>query len=340
MSPATAGTEDLLEYAARVVRTYGGVAVAAELLLIGGAVWVVMRFLRGTRGARLLTGFLLLMLFTHLAVQWVADRWNLARVKLLYERFLLLLTIGSIVIFQPELRRALVRLGEAGLPGSRRREYGELAEELGEAVRGFSRNRIGAIIAIERTVGLGAVVENGVALDAKVTAALLKSIFWPGGALHDMGVVISNGRVAAARCPFPLSDVGTDGGSLGSRHRAALGLTEDTDALVIVVSEETGRISFAERGRLHPLADPDRFRIELLARLGGKRASEAAAPPPGSAAPETGASAAPPSTAEMGDAATAGASDPSAPPASTSTADSAVIRPRARPSAAGGVGEA
>jgi diadenylate cyclase len=275
-------TEEILQYVLRVIRTYGTGSILAELLLIGGAVWLVMRFLRGTRGARLLTGLVLLLLFTHLAVQWVAARWSLARVQFLYEKFLLLLTFGSIIVFQPELRRALSKLGEAGAFRRGRRDYAELADELLDAVRSFSKNRIGAIIAVERGTGLTPFVETGVPLDAKVTSGLLRSIFWPGSALHDLGVVISNGRLAAARCLFPLSETGAGDGSLGSRHRAALGLSEDTDALIIVVSEETGRVSLAERGRLTVIPDLERFRPELLARLGNRRMLDALdfAPPP------------------------------------------------------------
>lgn len=263
-----ARTEDILEYVQRVHRTYGFWGVLPELLIIGAVVWAVLRFLRGTRGARLLTGFLLVLLVSHLVMQWVAAKFNLTRLQYLYERFLLLLTFGSIVIFQPELRRALSRLGEARLFRGRRRELIELVDELDDAVRTFSKNKIGSILAIERNVGLGQVIESGVPMDAKVTASLLRSVFWPGSALHDLGVVIAGNRIAAARCQFPLAEVGTGPDTLGSRHRAAVGLTEDSDALVVVVSEETGRVSFCERGALETLTDIDRFRGDLSNRLG------------------------------------------------------------------------
>ncbi|NLE60704.1 MAG: hypothetical protein GX616_20350, partial [Planctomycetes bacterium] len=117
-------------------------------------------------------------------------------------------------------------------------------------------NKIGALIAIERDVGLSAITEEGVRLDARLSAELINTIFWPGSALHDLGVVIQNGRIAAAGCEFPLVDAEGVDRSMGSRHRAAIGLSLESDAIVVVVSEETGSISIAERGRLYPHIRP------------------------------------------------------------------------------------
>src|SRR5262249_27242889 len=134
------------------------------------------------------------------------------------------------------------------------------------AVTYLAKTKVGALIAIERNTELGELAGGGCKLDAELTSQLLNTIFWPGSALHDMGVVISNNRVARAAVLFPLTDSDTLDPSLGSRHRAALGLSEETDALVIVVSEETGTISLAEHGRLHRPLTPDTLRAMLDAR--------------------------------------------------------------------------
>ena len=125
-----------------------------------------------------------------------------------------------------------------------------MIEELVSAMQYLSRNKIGALIAIERRVGLRGIVEQGTRLDAEVTKQLLDTIFWPGSALHDMGVVIQGDRIVAAGVQFPLADGESIPQELGSRHRAAIGLSQETDALILIVSEETGTISIAERGEL------------------------------------------------------------------------------------------
>jgi diadenylate cyclase len=139
-----------------------------------------------------------------------------------------------------------------------------------------AKNRIGGLIAIERDVGLGGLIENGTALNADLTPELLNTIFWPGSILHDMGVVVRAGKVAAAGVQFPLSDDQSLAQELGSRHRAALGLSEETDAVVVVISEETGIISVAENGRLIRNLSPEGLEsllMELLAKTSASTAS-------------------------------------------------------------------
>ncbi|MEE8170720.1 MAG: diadenylate cyclase, partial [Phycisphaerae bacterium] len=173
----------------------------------------------------------------------------------------------AVIVFQPELRRALIRLGAAGwLPGLGR-DVSAMLDEVMQSVAYLSRNKVGALIAIERNTELGGLIERGRKLDAEVSTPLLNTIFWPGSALHDMGVIISQDRIAAASVLFPLTDNEALEAELGSRHRAAVGLSEESDALVIIVSEETGAVSLAEHGILHRKLAPEALRKMLESRL-------------------------------------------------------------------------
>ncbi|MCK6456515.1 MAG: diadenylate cyclase CdaA [Phycisphaerae bacterium] len=246
------------------------VSSAVELLLIGSVVYVVLRLLRGTRGERLLRGMALIVLIATLLVSVVADVLKLERIRVLYPPFVIGVVLATVVAFQPELRRALLRLGAARLFGNLSGEFDRLIDEVVDSAEYLSRNKIGAIIAFERSTELGPLAENGCKLDAEVSTSLLNTIFWPGSALHDMGVVISQGRVAAAAVQFPLTDTEGLDRSFGSRHRAAIGLTEETDAVVLVVSEETGVISLVERGKLHRFLTPETLRPLLRTLLTGE----------------------------------------------------------------------
>jgi len=220
-----------------------------ELGLIGTVVHFVLVFLRGTRGERLFRGLALVLLVATAIVSILADQLELDRIKVLYPPFLVGMLLVALLAFQPELRRALIRLGATRLLGNLSGETERVIDCVVECAEYGSRNKIGVLIAIERTTQLGAMAENGTRLDAEISVALLNTIFWPGSVLHDMGVVISQGRVAAAGVQFPLTEAEGLDQSFGSRHRAALGLSEETDALVIVVSEETGIISVFDRGK-------------------------------------------------------------------------------------------
>jgi diadenylate cyclase len=222
-----------------------------ELALIWLVVYMIFRFLRGTRGARVLKGVgLILIIATILVAGLGRNDAAFQRLKFLYSGFLYFAGLALVIVFQPELRRALVRLGEARLFRGVGVEVEPMINQVVKAVTNLSRNKIGAIIAIEREVPLGGIVEAGTRLNAEVTAELLQSIFWPGTALHDMGVVIRDDRILAAGVQFPLAEGDDISQELGSRHRAAIGLSQEADCLVLVVSEETGSISLAERGQL------------------------------------------------------------------------------------------
>lgn len=283
--------DELLNWIRRLFRgDVVAIGVLAEWVIIGTGVYVILRFLRGTRGANLFRGMALLLLLVTVVVKLVADRFNLDRIQAAYPTFVMGVILVGIVVFQPELRRALMHLGATGwLPGFSR-DVVAMLDELIESVSYLSRNKVGALMAIERNTELGGLIASGCKLDAEVTAQLLNTIFWPGSALHDMGAVISQGRLAAAAVQFPLTDNESLDPSLGSRHRAALGLSEESDALIVVVSEETGIISLAEHGHLHRPLTPDTLRSLLEARLGGGTPSEPAlepTPAAGETAPST-----------------------------------------------------
>lgn len=233
------------------VSSYSPLVVAVELLLIGIVVWWVMRFLRGTRGARLVKGAALLLATLYIGIRLLPKSYGWDRIEWLYGNFLLFAVAALIVAFQPELRRALIQIGQTRLFKTVRGQLDAMIDAMVESAAFLSRNRIGAVIAIERSVGLATLMEAGQPVDAKVSASLLNTIFYPGSPLHDMGVVIRNARIAAAGCQFPLAESEDLDPTLGSRHRAALGLSQDSDAVVLVVSEETGRVSVAVEGQLY-----------------------------------------------------------------------------------------
>ncbi len=234
----------------RRIQTYPWWVVLIELTIIWALVYIIMRFLHGTRGARMIKGVALVLIIGTLSIRVLGSGTYFERLNFLYSNFLGYASLALVIVFQPELRRALVRLGEARFFRSVKLRRARVIEELLSAVAYLSKNKIGALIAIERQVELGGVVEAGTRIHADVTKELLNTIFWPGSALHDMGVVIKGDRVLGAGVQFPLAEGEQLSSELGSRHRAAIGLSQETDALIIVVSEETGTISLSERGRL------------------------------------------------------------------------------------------
>lgn len=239
-----------------------------ELVVLWIVIYALFRFVRGTRAAGALKGLLFVLVLATL-VLGVFAQGVFPRLAVLYDNFLSIATIALIVTFQPELRRALIRLGEAPFFRQSVEDNSVVIDAIAEAMTLLSKNSFGAIIAIERRVGMRELIETGRRLDAEVSAHLLTTIFWPNSPLHDMGVVVRADRVIAAGVQFPLAqpaDVPDE--HLGTRHRAAVGLTRVTDAVVIVVSEETGTISIAEHGRLDRRIPPERLADELRARLG------------------------------------------------------------------------
>lgn len=256
--------------------SYSALSVLFELAVIWLLVLVVVRFVEGTRAAGALKGALLLLVVATVLVQIIGGRDAFPRLVYLYERALAVVAIGLVVVFQPELRRALVRLGETSLLRGDSGGVSAVVEPIAEAATYLSRSRFGALIVIERQVGLRGLIEGGTVLDAVLSSRLLQSLFFPGTALHDLAVVIKGRVVHAAGVQLPLADPAEmPDRTLGSRHRAAVGLTKECDAVVVVVSEETGAIRLAERGRLSSPMTLDELRAELSSRLGESLSSEA-----------------------------------------------------------------
>jgi diadenylate cyclase len=217
---------------------------ALEIILLAVAIYYALMFVRGTRGWSVVLGFLLLMAMTLVALQL-----KLAVVTWLLGKFVPFTAFAVIVIFQPELRRMLSELGNLPLFYTAR-EQRESIEVIIQSVERLAEVRIGALIALEQAIQLQDVVESGIIIDCEATPEMLETIFFPNNAIHDGGVIIRGDRIAYAACIFPLTQRQDLNKSLGTRHRAAIGLTEETDAVVVVVSEETGLISHAYKGQL------------------------------------------------------------------------------------------
>jgi len=247
---------------------YNWWVVAIELLLIGLVVYWAVDFLEGTRGERLFRGVIFILIAGFLILKLVVGRFAFERLHYLYNGFLIAVLIIAVIGFQPEIRRALIRIGRAGFLTGPSQQLARTVEGIITAVTELSAARIGAIIVIEKRVALGEFIETGVRIDARVTAELLKTIFQPGTPLHDMAVIVRGDRVAAARVQLPLAEVGSiDGVELGSRHRAAIGITTGSDAICLVVSEETGAISLAQSGKLTREISESQLRKNLTSSM-------------------------------------------------------------------------
>jgi diadenylate cyclase len=220
--------------------------------------------MRGTRAVHMFFGLIALFILSVVA-QW----FNLIAVNWLISSLRTVWVIAFVIIFQPELRRALALLGQNRMVSRfvHVRESGVIPEIV-KSVQDLSEKRIGALIVLEKDMGLKNYAETGTPVDARVTTELIGTIFTPPGPLHDGAVIIQNDRVTAAGCILPLSQDERLASALGTRHRAALGLSEETDALVIVVSEETGAIAYADSGKLHRNVDLTTLRAELLRSFG------------------------------------------------------------------------
>lgn len=210
----------------------------AEIALLAVLIYHVYRYFRGTRGARVLAGLTLLLVVLVFLSQTLA----LPVLRWLLDRTLLFLPVLLAVVFQPELRRIFADLGRRTLFAGRKQNKRAL-DTLCDAMFEMSSRRCGALVAIERGIGLRSYAETGVAVDAALSSELLQTIFFPKTALHDGGVILRDERIVAAACIFPVTQRESLDRSFGLRHRAGLGLSEETDAVAIVVSEETGSLS-------------------------------------------------------------------------------------------------
>ena len=259
--------ETLIDYLSRVAR-YEWWVVAIELILIALVVYWVIDFLEGTRGERLFRSVIFILVAGVIILNLVSERLKFERLEYLYNGFLIFVLIIAVTAFQPEIRRALLRIGQPRFMTSSSQQLARTVEEIINAVTELSANRTGAIIVVEKKVALGEFIETGVRISARVSAELLKTIFQPGTALHDMAVIIRSDRIVAARVQLPLAEAGTmQGIKLGSRHRAAIGITATSDAVVIVVSEETGIVSIANNAKLTRNVTETQLRKNLQATM-------------------------------------------------------------------------
>jgi len=230
-------------------------AAMFEILLLAGIFYYTLRFLQGTRGAQVLTGLVVALLFLF----GVTYLFHLDVLNWLLSKLFVYLAIGFLIIFQPEIRHALAELGRPAvfsMPEVKR----NVVDQIVQATSFLAERRIGGLIAIERDIKTKSIQESGVKMDCSVTWGILASIFFPHTPLHDGGVIISEDRIVAAGCLFPLSDKSGLSRTLGTRHRAAIGLSDETDAVVVVVSEETGTISISYRGGLSQAVEIERLR--------------------------------------------------------------------------------
>jgi diadenylate cyclase len=216
-----------------------------EILILAVGIYQAFVFLRGTRGAPIVTGFLGMLLALTLSSRLL----DLQVLSLLLNQFFAVLAVAIVVLFQPEIRRMLAQVGTLPLATNAQRER-EKIEVICETVDRLAPVRIGALIALEQDIQLSEVVESGITVDCEATPEMLETIFFPNNAIHDGGVIIKGNRILRAACIFPLAQRDDLQRSMGTRHRAAIGLTEETDAVVVVVSEETGQVSYAHRGQL------------------------------------------------------------------------------------------
>lgn len=250
---------------AQIQQYWPVIKIAVQIGLIAVGYYFILKFMKGTRGAGILKGLgILIIMFIVMAFLAQSDFLDFNVIRRLMESFFTVLMFGLVVIFQPELRRVLIRLGENPILGLGSRSRRDTINHIIHACQNLSNAKIGALIAIQRSVGLGAYIEGGERLNAKLSAKLLTTIFKPGTPLHDGAVIIDADTVIAAGCLFPLTEnPEIDNLMYGTRHRAGIGLSEESDAFVIVVSEETSDVSMCTHGRIERGIDFDKLK-EML----------------------------------------------------------------------------
>jgi diadenylate cyclase len=247
-----------------------GIVDAVQIAIIAAVLYHLLVFLRGTRSAQMLFGLGALVLIL-IGMTYV---FNFDVLGWMLSALSVYLAIGIVIVFQPEIRRALAMLGGRSLLMHAAVKT-DVAAKLTGVVESLAAQRVGALIAIEGEIALKSFIESGVYLDAPLVPELLATLFFPHTPLHDGGAIIRSDRILAASCVFPLAQR-ADLSGLGTRHRAAIGLSEETDAVVVVVSEETGRVSLAHEGRLYRNLKPQRLLRYLHVLLPEGRRNELA----------------------------------------------------------------
>lgn len=231
-----------------------------EILILWFMIYHIMLFFEGTRAIQVLRGII-----TLLVAFFLFQMFGLQILNWLLTKLFGISVIAILIIFHPEIRQGLARLGQRHLFGTslREEETDYILKQIGEAAENLSKNKIGALIAMEKNDPLAAYIESGVIIDGRVSSDLIENIFTPNSLLHDGGLIIQHGRIIAAGCIFPLTENQDLSRIYGTRHRAALGLSEETDAIVIIVSEERQDMSLVYRGRLHK----DLSKEEMLLKI-------------------------------------------------------------------------
>jgi diadenylate cyclase len=246
----------------------------ADIVLVFLVVYGVLKLVRGTRAAPMAAAIGAFAL-----LYWLAVNQQLVTLEFVLRGALLYIGVAIIVLFQSEIRQALIRFGNRfRVPFTRRHrgQFGEsIYDEIVLAATSLASTKTGALIVIEHNVGLRGIIEAGVRLDAELSYDLIVAIFNPASPLHDGAVIVQGDRIASAACFLPLSLNPLLSKDLGTRHRAALGITEDSDAVAIVVSEETGLISFVRAGRIKRALDATRLRAAIFQTIEGREGAPA-----------------------------------------------------------------
>jgi diadenylate cyclase len=233
-----------------------------DILLVAFIIYELLQFIRGTHAVQMALGGLILVL-----LYWGSKLLNLETVNWLLRTFMPYLVFGVIVVFQAEIRKVLAHMGKNPFGAFSQQSTHEMVDELVIATTQLASQRIGALMVLERNMGLRTYIETGISLDAILTYDLLVNIFNPKTPLHDGAVVVQGNRITAAACFLPLTVNPELSRTLGSRHRAAIGVTEDTDAVAVVVSEETGQISVVVAGRIERDFERSSLKQTLLKAL-------------------------------------------------------------------------
>jgi len=238
-----------------------------DIAIVSFVIYKLLALIRGSRAESLLKGVVILLLANALA-----RALGLNTVSWLLKQSMTFLAVALPIVFQPELRRALEQLGRGSLfkttlTETDEKQLRQTIDILTNAALKLSEQKIGALVVVERNTGLNEYIETGVRLDAELSVELLNNIFIPKSPLHDGAVIIRGGRIAAAACFLPLSNNDYSLKNLGTRHRAGLGLSEETDAVVLIVSEETGVISLAVEGKLYRYLSREELHLKLVENL-------------------------------------------------------------------------
>lgn len=230
----------------------------ADIVIVAVLTYWLITLIRGTRAVQMLIGLVVVF-----AVYATAQAFELFTLSWILREFLGSIFLLVVVVFQDDIRRLLTRVGRGRLFGGDREGKSRMIDEVTRAASELAAHRAGALIVLEREVGLNRFLESGTAIDAQVTAELLDAVFRTRAPMHDGAAIVRRGRLVAAGCFLPLTSNSTVSRSLGSRHRAAIGVTEESDAVVVVVSEEDGRISLVREGRIVRDCDAGTLRASL-----------------------------------------------------------------------------